>query len=201
MLRPLADPFVAAAPAGARVRTRLLVSPQDEAVLWAVGRHLGSLAGRDLAARCAQGRLDTKGKAVSRAARKRALTAESSSRWAGAITRTSEDQYQRAEQNLHDERASLTARIRRIEARLKVPAGGKAGRTSAVRNSRADSHSRRHWFSVRPPAARLFRLRSRFFPPRTTDTVPLSSRPCTRDSRASSALRRMVLAWRSAGVA
>jgi hypothetical protein len=110
------------------VRTRLRVSAQDEAVLQAVGRHLGSLAGRDLAARCAEGRLDAKGKAVSRAVRKRALTAECSSRWAGAITRTSEDQYQRAEQNLHAEQASLQARIRRIEARLIAPVGGKAGR-------------------------------------------------------------------------
>ena len=62
-LRPIADPFVAAAPAGARVRTRLHVSPQDEAVLWAAGTHLGSLAGRDLAARCSEGRLDAKGRA------------------------------------------------------------------------------------------------------------------------------------------
>jgi hypothetical protein len=84
-------PFVAAAPAGARVRARLRPSPQDEAVLRAAGRHLGSLAGRDLAARCAEGRLDARGRARSRAARKRALTAESSSRWARAITRTSED--------------------------------------------------------------------------------------------------------------
>jgi hypothetical protein len=41
-LRPIAGPFVVAAPAGARVRTRLRVSPQDEAVLRAVGTHLGS---------------------------------------------------------------------------------------------------------------------------------------------------------------
>jgi len=95
-LRPVAAPFVAAAPAGARVRTRLRVSGQDGAVLRAAGSHLGSLAGRDLAARCAEGRLDAKGKAASRARRKRALTAESSSRWAGAITRTSEDQWQLA---------------------------------------------------------------------------------------------------------
>ena len=52
-----------------------------------VGAHLGSLAGKDLAARCAEGRLDARGRARSRAVRKRALTAESSSRWAGAITR------------------------------------------------------------------------------------------------------------------
>src|ERR1035441_10403540 len=84
-LRPVAAPFVAAAPAGTRVRTRLRVSGQDEAVLRAAGAHLGSLAGRDLAARCAQGRLDAKGKAASRVRRKRALTAEASSRWAGAV--------------------------------------------------------------------------------------------------------------------
>ncbi|MGB6579918.1 MAG: transposase, partial [Streptosporangiaceae bacterium] len=81
-LRPVATPFVAAAPAGARVRTRLRECPQDEAVLWVAGTHLGSLAGRDLAARCAEGRLDAKGRARSRARRKQALTAQSSSRWA-----------------------------------------------------------------------------------------------------------------------
>jgi hypothetical protein len=128
--RLVAAPFVAAPPAGARVRTRLRVSPQDEAVLWVVGRHLGSLAGRDLAARCAAGHLDSKGRTDSRAARKRVLTAESSSRWAGAITRTSENAYQRAEKNLRDERASLAARVRRIEARLAVQAREKQGRTS-----------------------------------------------------------------------
>jgi hypothetical protein len=127
-LRPIAGPFVAAAPAGTRVRARLRVSPQDEAVLWAAGTHLGSLAGRDLAARCAEGRLDAKGRAGSRARRKKALTAESSSRWAGAITRTSEDQVRLAGQNLRAERNTLRARSRRIEARLPVPAGGKAGR-------------------------------------------------------------------------
>jgi IS605 OrfB family transposase len=128
-LRPIADPFVAAVPAGVRVRTRLRVSAQDEAVLRAAGEHLGSLAGQDLAARCAEGRLDAKDRAASRAARKRALTAASSSRWAGAITRTSEDAYRLAGQNLRACRSSLQARIARIQARLAVPAGGKAGRT------------------------------------------------------------------------
>jgi hypothetical protein len=127
-LRPVAPPFVAAGPAGARVRTRLRVSAQDEAVLRAAGRHLGSLAGRDLAARCAEGRLDARGRAISRARRKRALTAESSSRWAGAITRASEDQWQLAGRNLLAERSGLHARIRTIKARLPVPAGGRAGR-------------------------------------------------------------------------
>ncbi len=91
-------------------------------MLVAVGSHLGSLAGRDLAAVCAAGM------GGARAARKRALTKESSSRWAGAITRTSDDQVRLAGRNLRTERASLQARVRRIEARMVVPAGGKAGR-------------------------------------------------------------------------
>jgi IS605 OrfB family transposase len=157
-LRPIADPFVAAAPGGARVRTRLRVSAQDEAVLWAAGTHLGSLAGRDLAARCAEGRLDAKGTAVSRAVRKRALTAESSSRWAGAITRTSEDQYQRAERNLRDEQASLLARIRRIEARLAVEAGAKHGPTRGYATA-AERHAKT--IRLKTLRARLSRVQRR----------------------------------------
>jgi hypothetical protein len=141
-LREIAAPFVAAAPAGARVRTRLRVSAQDAGVLRACGRHLGRLAGRDLAARCAEGRLGARGRAASRAARKRALTAESSSRWAGAITRTSEDAYQLASRNLAAERGTLRARVRKIEARLAAPAGKEAGHvrgyaTSAERHGKA----------------------------------------------------------------
>jgi hypothetical protein len=127
-LRPVAAPFVAAAPGGARVRARLRVSAEDEAVLRAAGVHLGSLAGKDLATRCIEGRLDARGQARSRAVRKRALTAASSSRWAGAITRTSEDQVRLAGQNLRADRTSLQARIRRIQARLAIPAGSKSGR-------------------------------------------------------------------------
>ncbi len=81
------------------------------------------------------------GKAGSRAVRKRALTADSSSRWAGAITRTSEDQYRLAEQNLRAERSSLTARIRSIEARLAVPVGGKAGRARGYATT-AERHAK-----------------------------------------------------------
>jgi IS605 OrfB family transposase len=73
--------------------------------------------------------MDAKGRAASRAWRKRTLTAESSSRWAGAITRVNEDQWGLAERNLRVEKASLAARIGRIEARLAAPAGGRAGRT------------------------------------------------------------------------
>jgi IS605 OrfB family transposase len=140
-LRPVAAPFVAAAPGGARVRARLRVSAEDEAVLRVVGAHLGSLAGKDLAALRAGGRLDAEGRARSRAVRKRALTAESSSRWAGAITRTSEDQVRLAGQNLRAYRASLQARIRRIQARLAIPVGGKSGRTRGYATA-AERHAK-----------------------------------------------------------
>ena len=139
--RRIAAPFVAAAPAGARVRARLRVSGRDAEVLAAAGAHLGSLAGRDLAARCAEGRLDAAGCAGSRAVRKQALTAESSSRWAGAITRTSDDAWRLGGRNLRAERASLTARIRRIEARLAVPAGGKADRARGYATA-AERHAK-----------------------------------------------------------
>ncbi len=123
------------------MRARLRLSPEDEAVLRAVGSHLGSLAGRDLAARCAERRLDARGRARSRAVRKRALTAESSSRWAGAITRTSEDAYRLAWQNLRAEQSSLTARIRRVQVRLAVQAGGKTGKTRGYATA-AERHAK-----------------------------------------------------------
>ncbi|MHB1526185.1 MAG: nuclease/transposase family protein [Candidatus Dormibacteria bacterium] len=127
-LRSFAAPLVVASPGGARVRTRLRVDEADEQVLRALGEHLGSLAGGDLAERCREGRLDAKGQAASRRERKRALTAASSSRWAGAITRTSEGAFQLAWRNLVTTQRSLRARLRRIEQRLTVPAAGRCGR-------------------------------------------------------------------------
>ena len=127
-LREIAGPFAVAPPAGARVRTRLRVSGDDAAVLREAGEYLGSLASADLAARCAEGSLDAGQRARSRRARKQELTAKSSSRWAGALTRTSEDAYQLACRNLLAERRCLLARITRIQTRLAVPAGKRAGR-------------------------------------------------------------------------
>jgi IS605 OrfB family transposase len=140
-LRVIRDPFVVAPPAGARVRARLRVTAEDEAVLRAAGRHLGSLAAADLAARCAEGRLGARARAVSRRERKRALTAGSSSRWAGAITRVSEDQQGLAERNLRAERSSLNARARTIEARLTVPAGRREGRARGYA-TQAERHAK-----------------------------------------------------------
>src|ERR1700737_2905631 len=134
-LRSIAAPFVVASPAGMRVRTRLMVDEADAEVLVAVGEHLGSLAGEDLARRCSQRRLDAKGVAVSRRERKQDLTARCSSRWAGAITRTSEDAWCLAERNLHAEGHSLRVRIGRIRRRLAVAVGGRAGRVRGYASS------------------------------------------------------------------
>jgi hypothetical protein len=122
-IRPLAEPFVVAPPGGARVRTRLCVSDDDVAVLEAVGRHLGTLANRDLAQRCREGILDAKAKTDSRRERQRLLRPLSSSRWVGTITRSTEDQWQLAYRNLIAERSSLVRRVREIQRRLLLPAG------------------------------------------------------------------------------
>ena len=129
-LRQMAEPFVIAPPGGARVRTRLVVGDADRAVLEALGAHLGALASADLARRLSEGDLDAKAKAESRAARKRDLTAESSSRWAGAITRTTEDSYGLAKRNLQAERDSLRARIKTIAARVNVSPDARKGHRS-----------------------------------------------------------------------
>ncbi len=63
-----------------------------------------------------------------RTARKRALTAQSSSRWAGSITRTSNDQWDRELANLFDRRVGLRRAIRIIESRLAVTVGSRHGR-------------------------------------------------------------------------
>jgi hypothetical protein len=124
-MRALAPPFVVARPTGARISTRLRLSLGDEAVLREVGAYLGHLAGQDLAVRCQLGQL---GGGDLRADRKRALTAASSSRWAGTITRTSNDQWERGHANLLDQRVGLRRAVRRIGARLQVAVGNRQGR-------------------------------------------------------------------------
>jgi hypothetical protein len=118
-LREIAAPKVVAQPTGVRIRTRLQVSEQDLGVLLRIGGHLGRLAGQDLAVRVRVGNT----KEDQRAARKKSLTERSSSRWAGAITRTSNDQWQLSWRALYAHRTSLRQAIRTIERRLAAPAG------------------------------------------------------------------------------
>ncbi|WP_405586575.1 IS200/IS605 family accessory protein TnpB-related protein [Streptomyces sp. NBC_01092] len=122
-LRPIAAPFVALGPSGVAVRTRLKdLTPEDEKVLRLVGAHLGSLASKDLKARCADG---LEHSTESWAARKRGLTAESSSRWAGSITKATHDQWALARRSQAAHVQSLEAGITTIRLRLSLPVGEK----------------------------------------------------------------------------
>ncbi|MFF8763687.1 IS200/IS605 family accessory protein TnpB-related protein [Nocardiopsis dassonvillei] len=122
-LRSIADPFLAPAPTGVSVRDRLKgLTPRDETVLRAVGAHLGSLASTDLAARCAHGSGHDKD---AWAARKRELTPESSSRWAGALTKASNEQWALARRSqlahLHRLQTGIDTLRHRLSQPLKTP--------------------------------------------------------------------------------
>jgi hypothetical protein len=116
-LRRIADPVVAAAPTGARIRTRLHVSDSEAEALTAIGTFLGSVYRTELAERIRRGLLHWDGRAAWRAERKHAITAVSSSRWAGAITRAVEDQYQLGMRGLAAQVADLRAAIEVLERR------------------------------------------------------------------------------------
>nr|WP_280865228.1 transposase [Streptomyces sp. SAI-127] len=122
-LRSLAAPFVASGPGGVAVRTRLKhLTPDDEKVLRLVGGHLGSLASKDLKARCRDG-LAHSGQAW--AVRKRELTPLASSRWAGSITKATHDEWALARRCQSAYIQNLEAGIRTIEDRLSQPVGQK----------------------------------------------------------------------------
>ncbi len=119
-------PFLVPAPTGVAVRDRLKgLIPGDEAVLHAVGSHQGSLASADLAARCADGTDHDKD---SWAARKRELTPASSSRWAGAITRASNEQWALARRGHLAHLHRLRAGIDTLRHRLSQPLGAQGTR-------------------------------------------------------------------------
>jgi hypothetical protein len=122
-LRRIADPVVAAAPAGMRIRTRIYPTAEEAGTLTAIGDFLGSVYRFELSERIGCGVLDRQGHGEWRAQRKQALTAQSSARWAGAITRTVEDQYQPGMRGLAAHVADLRAAIEVLEARCALRPG------------------------------------------------------------------------------
>ena len=122
-LRRIGDPVVAGAPAGVRIRTRICLTTAEAKALSAVGDLLGSAYRGELAGRVRLGRLVPKAHAVWRAERKHALTAVSSSRWAGAITRAVEDQYQLGVRGLAAQVADLRAAVEVLQARCVLGPG------------------------------------------------------------------------------
>ncbi|MFK4271663.1 IS200/IS605 family accessory protein TnpB-related protein [Streptomyces milbemycinicus] len=139
-LREMVAPFVVPGPTGVAIRGSLKgLTGQDERVLRLVGGLLGSLASRDLKARCAAG-LDHDSDQWAR--RKQGLTEDSSSRWAGSITRASHDQWALARRGQLAHIQGLEVGIGMIARRLSLPVGsrGSMGAPGGYR-------SRQEWFA------------------------------------------------------
>ncbi|MFF1846813.1 IS200/IS605 family accessory protein TnpB-related protein [Streptomyces sp. NPDC058217] len=138
-LRELAASFVAPGPCGVAVRDRLKhLTSQDVRVLRAVGAHQGALASGDLKARCADG---LEHGADTWASRKRELTALSSSRIAGAITKATHDQWALARRCQAAHIQKLEAGIRALRHRLSLPIGEKGTKRAA-----GGYRSKSEWF-------------------------------------------------------
>jgi IS605 OrfB family transposase len=125
-LRRICDPVVAAAPMAVRIRTRIRLTEAEVAALTAIGEFLGSVYRGELADRIRCGVLDRDGRAAWRAERKRAITAVSSSRWAGAITRAVEDQYQLGMRGLAAHVTDLRAAVEVLAERCVLRPGERA---------------------------------------------------------------------------
>ncbi|MFJ9704044.1 IS200/IS605 family accessory protein TnpB-related protein [Streptomyces sp. NPDC101234] len=139
-LREMAAPFVVPGPSGVAIRDRLKgLAAEDEKVLRLVGDHLGALASRDLKARCAAGLEHDAGQW---AQRKRALTEESSSRWAGSVTKATHDQWALARRGQGAHIQSLEAGVRTVAHRLSLPVGAKGGKRAP-----GGYRSRQEWFA------------------------------------------------------
>jgi hypothetical protein len=122
-LRTIDAPFVVLGPCGMAIRDRLKrLTAGDEKVLRLVGEHLGHLASRDLAERCRDGNNHS---SDTWAARKKGLTAQSSSRWAGAITKATHDQWALSRRGQAAHLHHLEAGVRMLMHRLSLPIGEK----------------------------------------------------------------------------
>ncbi|WP_405684358.1 IS200/IS605 family accessory protein TnpB-related protein [Streptomyces sp. NBC_00057] len=128
-VRELAASFVVPGPCGVAVRDRLKhLTPRDEKVLRAVGEYQGRLASRDLRARCADG---LEHGADTWASRKRGLTAQPSSRIAGAITKATHDQWALARRCQAAHIRNLEAGIGTLRHRLSLPIGARGTKRAA----------------------------------------------------------------------
>ncbi|MFJ6418401.1 hypothetical protein [Paeniglutamicibacter sp. NPDC091659] len=138
-LRRICAPFVAAQPSGVRIRTRLRPTADEASALTMIGEHLGHLYRTDLSGRAALGRVPAAERG--RTERKRTLTAASSSRWAGSITRAAEDQYQLAMRALAAEVSHLRAATEALHRRIATTVGEGSGKDRGYK-SQAERHQK-----------------------------------------------------------
>jgi hypothetical protein len=125
-LRRIGAPVVAGPPSGVRIRTRIHVMEAEAAALSVVGSFLGGVYRVELAGRVRAGHLDRPSQAVWRAERKQAVTVVASSRWAGAITRAVEDQYQLGMRGVAVHVGDLRRAVEVLEARCALRPGESA---------------------------------------------------------------------------
>jgi IS605 OrfB family transposase len=154
-LRRIGDPVVAAAPAGVRIRTRIHPTDAEAAALTAIGTLLGSVYRSELAARIDRGVLDAEARTKWRAERKQAVTAVSSSRWAGAITRAVEDQYQLGMRGLAAQVADLRAAVEVLRHRCAL----QPGELAPAETTETGGRSRRRRRGYRSAAERFAKTR------------------------------------------
>jgi hypothetical protein len=177
-----------ASPSGVAITTRLRTTPQDEHVLDLVAEHLGGLRRADLARVCHPVRLDPiLGDATKRQARrdrlnarKKALTAESSARWANAIIAGNDAQYRLGRDVKHRHIVGLQAAIATIEKRMAQPTGD----TSPQINANPAGRPTAEWL---PDAGGEV--------PETTPVTVLASRTRPRDRRQGSRRRTCCAGW------
>lgn len=138
--REIARPYVAEGPSGVSIRDRLKgLTAEDEAVLRSVGAHMGRLASRALALRCRDG-LEYSNETW--AERKRDLTPECSSRWAGSVAARTHDQWGLACRSQLRDLQNKRSAADLIRYRLSLPLGAKGsdGKPGGYR-------SRQEWFA------------------------------------------------------
>ena len=154
-LRRIGGPVVAAAPAGVRLRTRIRPTSEEAAALIAMGELLGSVYRGELAGRIGCGVLDREAQAAWRAERKQALTAVSSSRWAGAITRAVEDQYRLGMRGVAAQVADQRAAVEVLEQRCAL----RPGQLAPAEGTQPRPRSRRRRRGYRSAAERFTKTR------------------------------------------
>ncbi|MDT5301611.1 MAG: hypothetical protein QOG79_4853, partial [Mycobacterium sp.] len=139
-LRRIGAPVVAGPPAGVRIRTRIHLTEVEATALTSVGSFLGGVHRGELARRVRRGVLDRQSQAGWRAERKQAVTSVSSSRWAGAITRAVEDQYQLGMRGLAAHVGDLRRAVDVLEARCALRPGESAPVGAGDRGGRGRRH-------------------------------------------------------------
>ncbi len=115
------------------IRARIHPGDDDRAVLTALGEHISVLLGKDLAARCRAGATHDK---EDWRRRKQALTKECSSRWAGWVTKSSNDAYATARRNQRRALVDKAQAAAAVAKKLALPITSTAERKEAVQAER-----------------------------------------------------------------